>query len=130
MNSHQQSSIRPGRFDGTSEPDARQGFAPGTSEPADLRDRAVESAEAARERAADAAHNVSEGIRERSEGSPEAVAAIGTRAADSLDRTANYLRDRDSAQIWDDVEAYTREHPVQAVLAAVAAGFIISRVVR
>jgi len=56
--------------------------------------------------------------------------AVADKAAAGMERTAQYLRDRGTAEMWDDVEAYVRVHPVQGIAGAVAAGFIVGRILR
>jgi ElaB/YqjD/DUF883 family membrane-anchored ribosome-binding protein len=54
----------------------------------------------------------------------------GNAVADRIEQSAEYLRDRDTGQVMSGVEKYIREHPMQAVLGAVAIGFFIGRRLR
>lgn len=58
------------------------------------------------------------------------VGQVSTKAADTLDRTAGYLRDHETGELWGDVEAYVRQHPATALAGALAAGFVLSRILR
>jgi hypothetical protein len=62
-------------------------------------------------------------------GGPRAVNAAH-RLADSIEATASYLRQRDFADMRDDLLNVCRRYPVQAVISAVAVGFLLSRSVR
>jgi ElaB/YqjD/DUF883 family membrane-anchored ribosome-binding protein len=68
-------------------------------------------------------------IREKTEGSG-AVGEAGAKVADTMERTAGYLRENDTSQLMDDLENYVREHPMQAIAGAVIGGFVISRILR
>jgi ElaB/YqjD/DUF883 family membrane-anchored ribosome-binding protein len=67
-------------------------------------------------------------LREQAENMDGMPAQAGTKVADTMERTAGYLRERDSAEIMDDIEQYVREHPMQAVAGAIAGGFLIGRI--
>jgi ElaB/YqjD/DUF883 family membrane-anchored ribosome-binding protein len=62
-----------------------------------------------------------------SEGMP---AQAGAKVADSMETTASYLREHNTEEILNDVEHYVKEHPTQALVGAVVAGFMIGRVLR
>jgi ElaB/YqjD/DUF883 family membrane-anchored ribosome-binding protein len=96
----------------------------------EARQRVREQAEAGREKSAEGMEQAAGEVRERL-GHREDMAgkAAGT-AADSLERTAGYMRTHDTHQMMDDLERYVREHPYQAMAGALAAGFILSRVLR
>jgi ElaB/YqjD/DUF883 family membrane-anchored ribosome-binding protein len=55
---------------------------------------------------------------------------VGVKMADSLEKTAGYLRDHETEQIWSDVETFVTEHPVQAAAGALVAGFVLGRILR
>jgi ElaB/YqjD/DUF883 family membrane-anchored ribosome-binding protein len=58
------------------------------------------------------------------------VGQASEKVASGVESAAGYLRDRDSKQIVEDIENYAREHPAQAVGAALVAGFLIGRILR
>jgi methyl-accepting chemotaxis protein len=60
---------------------------------------------------------------------PRAVNAAH-RLADSIETTASYLRQHDFADMRDDLLNVCRRYPVQALISAVAVGFLLSRSVR
>jgi hypothetical protein len=58
------------------------------------------------------------------------VGKAGTKAADTLERTAGYLREHESTELWGDVQEYVKQHPASALVGALAAGFVLSRILR
>jgi ElaB/YqjD/DUF883 family membrane-anchored ribosome-binding protein len=62
-------------------------------------------------------------------GGPRAVSAVH-RFADGMETTASYLREHDFADIRDDLISLCKRHPVQALVSAVAFGFLLGRSVR
>ena len=88
-----------------------------------------ERADQGMDRAAEGMEQASARLRERADDSSTTGKAAGM-AADGIDRGASYLRTHDTAQVWDDVEQYVGQHPAQALIGAVAAGFLIGRILR
>lgn len=88
-----------------------------------------ERVEEGRERSADAIGSAAQQVRERT---PDdgAAARAGEYAAEGMERTARYMREHDTNAMRDDLESYVREHPAPALGAAVAAGFLIGRILR
>lgn len=82
------------------------------------------------DRAASGMQSAAEKLRERAEGKSGMTAEVGTKAADTMERGASYLREHDTQEIIDDVERYVREHPMQALAGAVVGGFLIGRILR
>ena len=65
------------------------------------------------------------------------VAAIGegienaaTSAREKLDDTVEYFREHGFKGVTDDVSKYVKSHPVQAVVAALAVGFVAGQLLR
>lgn len=88
-------------------------------------------ADAGMDRAASGLETAAEQVRGRLSGDGEGVrGAVGVKVADGLDRASGYLREHESREVWDDLETYVRDHPTQALIGAVAAGFVISKVLR
>ncbi|MGE5597221.1 MAG: hypothetical protein ACM3S1_14450 [Hyphomicrobiales bacterium] len=81
-------------------------------------------------KAASGLHSAADQLRQRSEGKEGMQGQVGTKAADALEKTSSYLKERDSQQIWDDVESFVRENPMQAAAGALVAGFILGRMLR
>ncbi len=52
------------------------------------------------------------------------------KAAEGMSRTAEYLREHDTSRMWDDLEIFVRQHPLQAIAGAIFAGFIFARMIR
>lgn len=55
---------------------------------------------------------------------------VGTKVADGLEKSATYLRDHEANEIWDDVEQWVKDHPIQSAAGAAVAGFVIARILR
>lgn len=89
--------------------------------------RGAAAADAGREKAADGIEDAAAIVREQSDKVPGQIA---DKAAEHMERTAGYLREHDVSEIRSEVEHYVREHPLQGVAAAVAAGFLIGRALR
>jgi ElaB/YqjD/DUF883 family membrane-anchored ribosome-binding protein len=93
-------------------------------------DKAREQADAGLDKAADKMSSASDRIREKSQQQGGMQAQAGTKIAEGLDKTSDYLQSHDTNEILDDVEHYVREHPLQAVAGAVVGGFVIARILR
>lgn len=90
----------------------------------------MQGADQARESAAEGMETAAEKIRERASGSEGVQGKAGTKLAEGMEKTAGYLREHDTQEIMGDLERFVREHPTQSVLAAVALGFVIGRMMR
>jgi ElaB/YqjD/DUF883 family membrane-anchored ribosome-binding protein len=95
----------------------------------EVADRAQQKVDEGIHTAAGGVESTAQKIREKTEGSGTLEDA-GAKVADTMERTAGYLREKDSAQLMDDLEQYVREHPMQAIAGAVIGGFVISRILR
>src|SRR5438876_12437800 len=93
-------------------------------------DKAVEQVEMGKEKAATGMEQAAGTLRERVSGTSGIKAEAGTKVADKMDRTADYLHEHSTGEMWDEVEHYVREHPAQALAGAVFAGFLIAKVLR
>lgn len=82
------------------------------------------------DKAAKGMSSAAEQVRHRMEGKEGMQGQMGTRVADSLDRAGGYLREHDSQQIWEDVESFVKENPMQAAAGALVAGFLLGRILR
>lgn len=92
-----------------------------------VQEKVKETTEEGIDRTAEGVHTAAERIRSETEQRGGMTAEAGTKVADTMERTAGYLREHDSEQIIDDVERYVRQHPVQAVAGAIVGGFILGR---
>jgi ElaB/YqjD/DUF883 family membrane-anchored ribosome-binding protein len=61
------------------------------------------------------------------EGEQGMAGTAATKAADTLESASSYLRQSDASAWMDDLESIVREHPVQSLLVAAGAGFLLSR---
>ena len=93
-------------------------------------DKAVEQVDAGKEKAATGMEQAAGAIREKVSRTSGMTAEAGTKVADTMDRTAGYLREHSTGEMWEDVEHYVRKHPAQALAGAVFAGFLIAKVLR
>ncbi|MGE0134508.1 MAG: hypothetical protein AB7L91_08845 [Dehalococcoidia bacterium] len=91
-------------------------------------DRAMDAADHGRETTADALDRAASNIKDRA-GDGMTGAAMG-KAAGGMEAAAGYLKGHETNEIWDDLERYVRDHPLQAVAAAVATGIVVGRVLR
>ena len=91
---------------------------------------ARERTDQGKEKAAEGMQTAAEKIRERSESREGMQAQVGTRVADTLEKTSGYLREHDTNEMWDDFESFVRENPMQAAAGALVAGFVLGRILR
>lgn len=96
----------------------------------ELRAKAQERADAGVEKAAERVATAAEKLRERADQSSGIPAEAEAIVADTMQRTAGYLKEHDSAEILGDVQAYVRAHPMRALAGAAIGGFILARVLR
>jgi ElaB/YqjD/DUF883 family membrane-anchored ribosome-binding protein len=93
-------------------------------------EKAQDQFEAGKQQAAGGMEKAAEMVRERAAQTGGVPAQAGARVADTMESAAGYLREHDTAQMWDDLEAYVRQHPAQALAGAAFAGFIFGRMLR
>jgi ElaB/YqjD/DUF883 family membrane-anchored ribosome-binding protein len=89
-----------------------------------------EKADETRESAAEGLGTAATKLREKSQEQDGMAAEAGSKIAEGMDQTASYLKEHDTGEMVDDLERYIRQHPMQAVAGAVAAGFVIGRILR
>jgi len=92
--------------------------------------KAQQQAEQGREKAATATEKAASQLREKAMQQGGKPGEIGTKVADKLETTSDYLQQHDTTEILDDIEKYVRDHPLQAVGAAVVGGFVLARIIR
>jgi ElaB/YqjD/DUF883 family membrane-anchored ribosome-binding protein len=93
----------------------------------DVRDATQRKADAGIERAAEGMRAAADKLRERADHVDGLRSDAGERVADTLGRSADYLRDHDSEQLLGEVKAYVRKHPVQAVASAIVGGLLFGK---
>jgi len=94
------------------------------------RETAYSIAESGREGAAGALDSAAERLEDRAATSSGVQAATAERAAQGMQAAAGYLKEHETAEVWDDLEQYVKAHPMQSVAVAVAAGLVIGRAMR
>ncbi|MEX2445977.1 MAG: hypothetical protein WD734_01450 [Dehalococcoidia bacterium] len=92
-------------------------------------DAGMRTADSGREGAAGALERAASTLEGRT-GSDGATSKVAGRAAGGMHAAADYLQEHETTEIVDEVEHYVRSHPMQAVAGAVAAGFIVGRILR
>jgi len=95
----------------------------------EFKDKAQQQAELSREKAATATEHAASQLREKAMQQGGKPGEIGTKVADKLHTTSGYVQQHDTMEILDDIEKFVRDHPLQAVGAAVVAGFVLARII-
>jgi ElaB/YqjD/DUF883 family membrane-anchored ribosome-binding protein len=94
-------------------------------------DQASSSADAGKERAAGGLDTLAGTIRDKSQSMGGGqVQTMATAAADKLESGAQMLRSQNTDQLVSELEALIRRKPVESLLVAAGAGFILSRALR
>ncbi|MCC6381518.1 MAG: hypothetical protein IT304_03370, partial [Dehalococcoidia bacterium] len=88
-----------------------------------------EQADAGLDRAASGLQKAADQMRDRA-GSEGLQGQVATKAADTMEKTASYLREHDTDEIWKDMESFVKDHPMQAAAGALVAGFVLGRLLR
>jgi ElaB/YqjD/DUF883 family membrane-anchored ribosome-binding protein len=92
----------------------------------DLSSAASSAADDAANMASDFAENVSDVA---SRASKQAT-ALGNRAMDQFQATADYFREHDVKEIANDLKGWVKENPTQALIAAAAFGFLTAALLK
>lgn len=56
------------------------------------------------------------------------TSTVANTAANTLDSASQYLREKDTGELLDDLESLVRRKPVESVLVAAGVGFILSKI--
>ncbi len=91
---------------------------------------AYNAAESGREGAANVLERAAGTIEDRIGDTSGMPAMASERAAEGMHAAAGYLKEHDTAEIVDEVEQYVRAHPMRSLATAVAAGFVVGRILR
>ena len=94
-----------------------------------VQDAVRERADDGMTKAGEGVHAAAESLRARVEGDG-VTATAGSKVAEQLDRTGDYLTEKDSREFMNDARRFVKEHPVQAVAGAVLAGFVVGKLRR
>lgn len=91
--------------------------------------KVADKIQGAQEGAAQRADAASDRLHEDSDSLPGGpkVARAAHAAADSLTKTAKYIRENDMASVAKDVKRLVKDNPVPALLGAAAIGFVLAR---
>jgi hypothetical protein len=94
----------------------------------EIGDQAASRADAGMDKAAHGLDSLASTLRERSQSMGEGqMGSMATMAADRLASGAEMLRAKDAEQMVTDLEALIRRRPVESLLVAVGAGYLLSR---
>jgi len=94
--------------------------------------KAADAIDSSRSGAARGIHGTAESIRSSAEylpGGPN-VRQFANQAADTLDSTADYVRDTDPAAMLDDLKEQARSNPLPFLAGALAVGFLAGWMMR
>jgi ElaB/YqjD/DUF883 family membrane-anchored ribosome-binding protein len=94
------------------------------------KDAAYGMAESGRDSAAGALDSAADRIEDRVASSDGMPAAAAEKAAQGMHAAAGYLKEHETAEVWDDIEQYVKTHPMQSVALAIAGGVVIGRILR
>lgn len=97
---------------------------------AEMGQMAQQKADAGMDAAAAGLGQAASMLRQQGEQQEGTIGTAAARAADTLESASGYLRDKDTSQLLDDIEAFVRERPVESVLIAAGIGFVLSKIVK
>jgi ElaB/YqjD/DUF883 family membrane-anchored ribosome-binding protein len=92
--------------------------------------KAQDKADQGMDAAASGLGQAADKLREQGEHREGAVGNAAAKTADTLDGASQYLKDKDTAQLMDDLEAFVRQRPVESLLIAAGIGIVLSKIVR
>jgi len=102
-----------------------------TTKASEIGDQATQKADMGKEKAASGLTTLADTLRDRSQSMGEGqLQSAATMAADKLESGAEMLRQKDTDELIADLEALVRRRPVESMIAAAAAGFILSKALR
>lgn len=96
----------------------------------EVQGKAQDKADQGIDAAASGLGSVADTIRQQGEQRGGSVGSAATRTADTLEHASQYLRDKDSDQLLNDLESLVRQKPVESLLVAAGVGFILSKLFR
>lgn len=82
------------------------------------------------DRASEGLSTAADKLREQGQGQGGQAGHMAETAAEKLDSASGYLREHDTNQMVDDLEALVRRRPIESVLAAAGIGLLLSRIIR
>lgn len=93
-------------------------------------DQAQARADQSMDKAAAGTEQAADKLREQGAQRGGTAGTAATKTADTLDSASGYLRDKDTDQLVDDLEALIRRKPTESLLVAAGVGFVLSRIFR
>lgn len=93
-------------------------------------DQAQQKADQGMDKAASGLGQAADKLREQGEQRGGTAGSVASTTAEKLDSASQYLRDKDSAQVLDDLEALVRRKPVESLFVAAGVGFVLSKILR
>jgi ElaB/YqjD/DUF883 family membrane-anchored ribosome-binding protein len=90
-------------------------------------DKAKDQVDTGLDKAAEGLESTAEkikGMTGEGEGMP---AQAGVKVAEGMETAAAYLKEHSSDEIFKDLEVFVKEHPTQALVGAIFAGFLVGR---
>ena len=96
---------------------------------ADYGDQALDKLDQGKAKAADVMSQTASTIREKTSSSGGMAADAGAKLATGMESVASYTKEHNTSEMMDDLEAYIKKHPGQAVAGAVVAGFLLGKII-
>src|SRR4051794_5268249 len=93
-------------------------------------DKAKEQADAGKDKAAEGLEATAERIKSMTGEGDGMPAQAGTKLAEGMETAASYLKEHSSDEMFKDLEVFVKEHPTQALVGAIFAGFMVGRMMR
>jgi len=90
----------------------------------------MSGADTGMDKAAQGLGSAAEKMRMRAEEDQGMRSTVEAKAADAMDKTAGYLKEHDSQELMHEIEEFVKTHPMQAAVGALAAGYVLGKLVR
>lgn len=95
-----------------------------------VQEKVASGADSGIDKAAQGLGSAADKMRTRAEEDEGVRSTVEAKAADAMDKTAVYLKDHDSQELLHDLEEFVKAHPMQAAVGALAAGYVLGKLVR
>jgi len=93
-------------------------------------DKAKEQVDAGIDKAAEGLESTAERIKSMTGEGEGMPAQAGVKLAEGMEGAATYLKEHSSDEMFKDLEVFVKEHPTQALVGAIFAGFMVGRIMR
>jgi ElaB/YqjD/DUF883 family membrane-anchored ribosome-binding protein len=90
--------------------------------------QAQSKADESMDKAAEGVGQAADMLRSRGQEGSGTMANAATSAADRLDNASSYLREKGTEDILQDIESLIRRKPVESLLVAAGAGYVLSKI--